>query len=206
MSSHTAFGNYLIGTGNEFKVTEYSTILGRPIRWKRLQLPEPTMQPTYWSRMANNQYLSVAQDVGEEKARKAYALNGNTPIAVEAVLFFIRRLAGFPGPYIGDLDSPEARSMLSRHTHAMRPENEDDYAAALGVLSVYSPEHGVQHRCGYVEGTVPIIPRGEKGFGWDSLFAPNDSDETYAEMGHGRKCLISMRRLIVNQLRLNPLK
>lgn len=46
---------------------------------------------------------------------------------------------------------------------------------------------------GSIEGTVPPVPVGPRGFQWDCVFVPNGHTQTFAEMGEA-KDEISMRR------------
>jgi non-canonical purine NTP pyrophosphatase (RdgB/HAM1 family) len=54
---------------------------------------------------------------------------------------------------------------------------------------------------GVVEGTVASQPRGEGGFGWDSIFIPDGRDRSYGEMSVVEKNRISHRRLAFESLR-----
>lgn len=51
---------------------------------------------------------------------------------------------------------------------------------------------------GSIEGTVPSVPAGPRGFQWDCVFVPNGHTETFAEMG-AKKDAISMRRKALDQ-------
>jgi XTP/dITP diphosphohydrolase len=52
-----------------------------------------------------------------------------------------------------------------------------------------------------IEGTVPLEPKGEGGFGWDPVFIPNGSEKTFAEMTMEEKNKISMRKMALEKLR-----
>jgi non-canonical purine NTP pyrophosphatase (RdgB/HAM1 family) len=58
---------------------------------------------------------------------------------------------------------------------------------------------------GVVCGVVPVAPRGANGFGWDPIFQPNGSGQTFAEMTPEEKDRFSMRRLALEQLRRSGL-
>lgn len=51
-----------------------------------------------------------------------------------------------------------------------------------------------------VHGTIPEKPRGTNGFGFDSIFIPDGSHLTYAEMSPAAKDECSMRRIAIEQL------
>lgn len=46
---------------------------------------------------------------------------------------------------------------------------------------------------GATEGSIAAAPRGAGGFGWDSIFVPNGSDRTFAEMAPAEKDAVSHR-------------
>ncbi|MFK7756764.1 MAG: non-canonical purine NTP diphosphatase [Flavobacteriales bacterium] len=53
---------------------------------------------------------------------------------------------------------------------------------------------------GIVNGTIATSPRGEGGFGYDSVFIPEGYNTTFAEMTHHEKNEISHRGLAVQKL------
>lgn len=53
---------------------------------------------------------------------------------------------------------------------------------------------------GVLEGTICEAPRGEHGFGYDSIFVPNQSQKTLAEMTSEEKNAISHRTLAFQEL------
>lgn len=52
-----------------------------------------------------------------------------------------------------------------------------------------------------VEGSVPLEPQGEHGFGWDPIFIPKGFKKTFAEMTMEEKNKVSMRKLALEKLR-----
>jgi non-canonical purine NTP pyrophosphatase (RdgB/HAM1 family) len=54
---------------------------------------------------------------------------------------------------------------------------------------------------GVVEGQIARQPRGDFGFGWDSIFIPNGWDKTFAEMTPEEGAAVSMRRAAALKLR-----
>ena len=53
---------------------------------------------------------------------------------------------------------------------------------------------------GLCKGTIIAKRRGEKGFGYDSVFIPEGSDKTFAEMEMEEKNIYSHRRKAVDKL------
>lgn len=74
-------------------------------------------------------------------------------------------------------------------------------AAAVGVPGVSEPLIAV----GEVTGTITETPRGSGGFGYDPVFLPDGSKETFAEMNPEKKNAFSHRgrafRLLAEKLR-----
>jgi XTP/dITP diphosphohydrolase len=54
---------------------------------------------------------------------------------------------------------------------------------------------------GRVEGSIAAQPKGDGGFGWDSIFIPRGSDRTYAEMSAAEKNAISHRKKAWEELK-----
>jgi len=53
---------------------------------------------------------------------------------------------------------------------------------------------------GIINGTITITQKGSQGFGYDSIFQPNDFSQTFAEMDQKQKSVISHRGQAVTQL------
>ena len=47
---------------------------------------------------------------------------------------------------------------------------------------------------GEVRGQIARAPRGDRGFGWDTIFIPDGETRTFAEMTPEEKDRLSMRR------------
>jgi XTP/dITP diphosphohydrolase len=54
---------------------------------------------------------------------------------------------------------------------------------------------------GVVEGSIADQERGTDGFGYDSIFVPDGSAQTFAELSGDRKNLISHRAVAAGKLR-----
>ncbi|MDA0986544.1 MAG: RdgB/HAM1 family non-canonical purine NTP pyrophosphatase [Bacteroidetes bacterium] len=74
--------------------------------------------------------------------------------------------------------------------------------------SVAIVDSGILKTCeGFIEGIIIEEPRGKNGFGYDSIFIPNGSNKTYAEMDLKEKNIFSHRSFAFNKAveLLNPL-
>ena len=167
-------------TGSNSKLKELERVLGRQIFQKDLDLPEI-------------QSINVEQVVGE-KALSAFEAVGHIPVIVEDTGLFINCWNGLPGALIrwfletvgphgicAMLDSFPDRSAYARTAVAKYD----------GSLKIYSGE---------VRGQIASSPRGNKGFGWDTIFIPEGETRTFAEMEPLEKDKFSMRRIAIEKL------
>lgn len=77
----------------------------------------------------------------------------------------------------------------------------DRRAIATTVLG-YADADGVQVFQGALPGLLTTERRGDNGFGYDSIFIPDGSDQTFAEMTRQQKNRISHRRLAVEDMKI----
>lgn len=69
------------------------------------------------------------------------------------------------------------------------------------VLALAEENRLIATVSGFVEGEIIEQERGDAGFGYDSLFRPNDSDKTFAELPPAEKNRLSHRAAATAQLR-----
>lgn len=74
------------------------------------------------------------------------------------------------------------------------------HATAKTVIGYDDSRGNVQFFEGAIDGQI-IAPAGIDGFGWDEIFRPNGTDETFAEMGDEYKPEFSMRTTAFSKLR-----
>ena len=71
----------------------------------------------------------------------------------------------------------------------------------INVLPLYYYIDGKEYTFeGRVDGTIPLQPTGTEGFGYDPVFAPNETGITFASMGVEAKNRISHRARAVQAL------
>ncbi len=157
----------LFVTSNQDKLREAREILGAEIETVDLDLPEP-------------QALSVAE-VAAEKARTAYRALGEPshPVLVEDSGIVFDAWNGLPGA----LTKWFLRSVGNEGLLEMLAAAEVRSARAVCAVAVADPGGKVRAFVGEVQGEVADTPRGTSGFGWDPIFIPEWSSETYAELG-----------------------
>jgi non-canonical purine NTP pyrophosphatase (RdgB/HAM1 family) len=128
-------------------------------------------------------------DIVESKARAAFARIGR-PVLVDDSGLAIRAWGGFPGALVKWLVKTAGVESIARMLDAFP----DRSATATCVVAWYDGSRIEQGR-GEVAGAIAPSPRGAGGFGWDSLFVPDGSGCTFAEMADEQKDRVSHRRL-----------
>jgi non-canonical purine NTP pyrophosphatase (RdgB/HAM1 family) len=169
-------------TSNHNKVREAEAVLGRRLAHRALDLPEI-------------QSLDLAEVV-RAKAASAWREIGR-PALVEDTGLELAGLNGFPGALVRWLLSSVGPDGIGRIAHCFG----DPRATARCLLCATDGTVEIVGE-GVVEGSIAASPRGRLGFGWDSVFVPDDpGGRTYGEMSDGEKNRISHRRRAFEALR-----
>ncbi len=177
-------GKLVIASHNAGKVSEIATLLApfgvEVVSAATLGLPEPEETGTTF--VAN----------AELKARAAVvagfpALADDSGLAVTA-------LGGDPGIYSARWAGPEkdfAQAMA--RIHDLLAGKADRSGQFICALALAWPDGTCQTFEGIVEGTLVWPPRGNFGFGYDPMFLPEGSQQTFGEMPAADKHRISHR-------------
>jgi non-canonical purine NTP pyrophosphatase (RdgB/HAM1 family) len=127
-------------------------------------------------------------EVVAQKARSAYDLLSR-PVLVEDTGLSIHAWNGFPGAFVKWLETSAGIPALPRMLDAFG----DRGATAVCAIAYCDAGQTVTAR-GESTGTIAAEPRGRGGFGWDTVFVPEGSDRTFAEMAPEEKDRVSHRR------------
>jgi XTP/dITP diphosphohydrolase len=187
----------LLATHNEHKRREFARLLAAEPDapgWEVDPLPASvTLPPELGSTFSQN---AIA------KARAAAAATGDVTIADDSGIE-AAALAGAPGirsaRYAGEQASDEENlAKLLREAPAGSPLR---YVCALAYVDPAARREQVFH--GYCSGTLADRPRGERGFGYDPAFLPQDGPPrlTMAELSDEQKDAISHRGRAARALR-----
>ena len=182
----------VIATHNAGKLAEMATLL-RPFAIAvtsaaALGLPEP--EETGDSFEAN----------AELKARAAAVASGLPALADDSGLV-VPALGGAPGIRSARWGGPErdfARAMAL--VEERLGDISDRRAHFVAVLALAWPDGHVECFRGEVHGDLVFPPRGRRGFGYDPIFLPEGSSETFGEMEPARKHDISHRAAAFRKL------
>lgn len=169
-------------TSNLGKLREAEEVLGVKLKHHALDLPEI-------------QSLDLAEVV-RHKARSA-AQRLSEPVLVEDTSLELAGLGGFPGPLVRWMLSSVGPAGICRIAHAF-----GDPRATVRCMACAFDGQSENVGLGVVHGVIATLPRGRRGFGWDSTFIADDvRDRTYAQLEEAEKNAISHRRKALEALR-----
>ena len=181
----------VIATHNDGKLREIRDLLAplgiECVGAAELDLPEP-------------EEIGVTfADNAELKAREAADLSGLPALADDSGIS-VDALHGAPGIHsarwaedsAGNRDFSRAMERVWNEVESAGPDAGRD-AHFTCVLSLAWPDGHIESFEGKVFGTLVWPPRGDKGFGYDPMFAAIGMDRTFAEIEPDQKHAISHR-------------
>lgn len=151
-------------TGNQNKADYMARLLGMPIDHRKIELEE---------------IQSVdAKKIAEQKARYAYSVIGS-PVLIEDISFECKSLNGLPGPFIKFfIESENGDEIICRMLDGF-----DDRSVSVRCTHVVYDGETIYHLEKVAKGVVSEHPRGERGYGWDPVFAMDGFEgKTNAEL------------------------
>lgn len=174
-------------TGNQHKADYLAKWLGLPIPHQKVSVDEL-------------QSLDL-REVAEYKARQAYTLLQKS-VLVEDVALTLHGMGRLPGPLIKWFLEEMGTEQLCRLGNALP----DKTATASIVYALYD---GTEMRVfeGETHGRIPSEPRSLEGndwknsLSWNSIFMPEGSDKTFAEMSDEELKPFSHRAKAIEKLR-----
>lgn len=175
--------NLVFVTSSPHKHREAEAILGLSLERVSLDLPE-------W------QGLDLVA-LAKSKAVEAFS-RLRRPVLVEDTSLELVALGGFPGPLV--------RWLLQAAGPAAIPTmlaGFGDFRAIARTAAVVFDGQTTYLGHGQVAGRIVPEPRGQEGFGWDVVFAPEGGKKTYAEMSSEEKNRSSHRAKAFLDLRRN---
>lgn len=167
-------GRLVIASHNPGKVREIAELLApfgaEVVSAGELMLPEP--EETGHSFVEN----------AELKARAAALATGLPALADDSGLA-VAALGGDPGIYSARWAGPARDfSYAMKKVEKALGDSSDRRAHFICALSLAWPDGHVESFEGFVHGQLVWPPRGNRGFGYDPMFLPNDHSETFGEM------------------------
>ncbi|HET6747019.1 MAG TPA: non-canonical purine NTP pyrophosphatase [Candidatus Saccharimonadales bacterium] len=152
-------------TGNQDKANYLASMLGISLEHQKVSLDE--LQSTH------------LEEIVEHKVKQAYSIL-QKPVLVEDVSLGFTALGGLPGPFIKFfVETPDGLENVCR----MLDGFSDRSAVAECVFGYYDGQRIETFR-GSLKGTIAKHPRGQNGYGWDTIFEPlGYGGKTRAELG-----------------------
>lgn len=114
---------------------------------------------------------------------------------VEDTSLYLDALNGLPGPlikwFLKTIGNEGLYDLAGKFGDRAKARVIIGYARKKGDYNFFEGE---------IRGRI-VEPRGDQGFGWDSIFVPEGHSKTFAEMDQGEKNEVSMRRMALNKLK-----
>lgn len=167
-------------TGNKGKLTEAQSIIPSVLQ-KDIDLPE--IQEIDAKKIIEYKLHEAMDHIKE-------------PCIVEDTSLYINSLNGLPGPLIKWF----LKTIGTEGIFSLVASLEDKSAVARTIIGYADKSGSIQFFEGEIKGTI-VKPRGDKGFGWDSIFQPAESTKTFAEMTLEEKMKFSMRKVAAEKLK-----
>lgn len=133
-------------------------------------------------------------DIARHKCKQAVELVDG-PVLVEDSSLNFTALKGLPGPYIKHF---YVKLGLDGLYDLVRHQNKTAQAVCIFAYCE-GKGHPIHTFEGSVDGNI-VSARGDPKFGWDPIFEPLGSSQTYAEMDAEEKNKISHRRIALTKL------
>ena len=181
----------VFATNNNFKFTEMKESLSTNIELQKLEdigcreeLPETK---------------ETLEGNAEQKARYVYEKFGYSCFADDTGLE-INALDGKPGVYSARYAGESKDSMLNMKKVLEEMKNERNRSARFRTVIALIISGETMFFEGLVEGQILHELQGDKGFGYDPIFLPDNHAQSFAQMNLQEKNAISHRGKAVRQL------
>lgn len=135
------------------------------------------------------------KEVIEKKAREAYSIL-KSPVLVEDTSLYFHAWNGLPGALVRWFLDAVGCDGICR----MLGDEKDRSGYAESAIAYYDGKE-MKIVTGRINGTISLILKGNKGFGWDPIFIPAGHNQTFGEMKMVQKNKISMRKIALEKLR-----
>ncbi|HRP30538.1 MAG TPA: RdgB/HAM1 family non-canonical purine NTP pyrophosphatase [Agriterribacter sp.] len=181
----------IFATNNQHKVEEIRALLGKRFQIVTLaeagihiDIPEPydTLEQNAREKAMTIYRLTGISCFGEDTGLETMALNGDPGVKSARYAGDERDFAANTQKLLNMLEGKTNRSARFR---------------TVISLCLNGTEHLFEGTC---EGQIADIPRGDKGFGYDPVFIPLNSNRTFAEMDLAEKNQYSHRGKAMEQL------
>jgi XTP/dITP diphosphohydrolase len=142
-------------------------------------------------------------DTLEGNARKkaeALYVHARMPALADDTGLEVESLGGVPGVHSARFAGPDADDAANRRRLLDALTGMQERGARFRTVIALVDDEGVRYFEGTCAGTVTREERGSAGFGYDSVFVPNEDTRTFAEMSETEKNEISHRGRALREL------
>lgn len=137
----------------------------------------------------------LSENIIEAKLQSAFTYS-NGPFIVEDISFTLDCLNGLPGPLIKWFIKTIGTEGLTQITEKFDNPN----ATVKAMIGYAANIKDIKFFSGEIRGTV-VQEKGNRGFGFDSIFKPLGYTKTFAEMTLEEKSSISHRKIALEKLK-----
>jgi XTP/dITP diphosphohydrolase len=185
----------VIASANPHKAAELRELLGRELGGRVQLLDRPSEVPDV------EETASTLEENARLKAVAIVAATGRASIADDTGLE-VQALGGAPGVYSARYAGEDASYADNVAKLVSALEGVGDRTARFrSVCLVVFPDGSELVGEGAVDGEITTEPRGEAGFGYDSVFRPTaDPSRTYGELSTAEKNAVSHRAIAIRQV------
>jgi non-canonical purine NTP pyrophosphatase (RdgB/HAM1 family) len=174
--------DFIFISGNQAKIDYLTKALGRPVAHQKIDLDElQSINPVV---------------IIEHKAKQAYEIIGK-PVLVDDASLSLHGMGGLPGPlikwFVETIGIPGIAELAGRLS--------TQKANASVLYGLYDGQE-LHIFEGQTSGSIAAEPRGTNGFGFNSIFIPDGSTKTYAEMDDTEQARFYHREKAVEKLRV----
>lgn len=195
MSIFNGSDELLIATSNKKKLAEMSKILVN-FGIKTYYLDD------FKAISAPSERANTFRDNAVNKA-VYYNAHAKIPTVVDDSGLCINILNGFPGVLSARFakNCGNYKNALARIKQKLENTHNHDYSAYfICAIAVCITPDEIKIFEGRINGKIVFPPRGTHGFGYDSIFQPDNMSKTFAEITSAEKNKISHRALAINNM------
>ena len=181
----------IFATKNKHKVLEINRMLGGKKKVKSLSDIKFEKNLPETGHTLEENALQKARYINKHLGVDCFA--DDTGLEIEA-------LNGAPGVYSARFAGPEKDSIKNIQKVLFELKNKNNRKARFRTVIALIAGSKEMLFEGYVNGTILDAPRGEGGFGYDSIFMPEGYNLSFAEMPLSQKNKISHRAMALQKL------
>ncbi|MFQ5801211.1 MAG: XTP/dITP diphosphatase [Candidatus Hydrothermarchaeales archaeon] len=125
----------------------------------------------------NRKLPEIQASTLEDVVKHALSTAGMKNVFIEDAGFFIGALGGFPGVYSRYVYDTIGNAGILRLLEGEKNRE----ARFVAVIGYRGEGEDIKLFKGETKGNVSLLPRGEKGFGYDPIFVPEGFEKTFGE-------------------------